>query len=166
MINKLVKAARYFIYHGDVPRLVVTAMAVVHGFIAVVFGTGLFISVGLQSSLSYKYLAGLPGWPLSVGALYVTLGIVILIARLRRDELSLVSSSAFLALAITSGMYGGFFLAGTIESRGIYGPQSMYLGFCTLYTLHSIYSFVEWLRDTRGVHNVPVDLVPANTNVD
>lgn len=163
MSKRMIEGAKYLIYYGDLSRLILSSMAVIHAVIAVSFGAGLFLSVGARVSQSYKYLYELPGWPLSVGTIYLILGITILVARVRKNELQMVSCITFFLLSVTSGLYGCLFLAGSQQSNGIYGPQSIYLGFCTLYFLHSIFSFVEWLRERRGVHNVPVNLIPATT---
>lgn len=136
----------------DLGALILTAMAITHGAVSVLFGAGLIASQlrGANDSPSYaRYLAHLPGWPISMGILFVLLGVIILYARLRRTEKSGLSAAAFLVLSLTGLVYGTLFLAGSRETNGLLGPQSLYFGLALVYFFHCINSVAVWLKERQ-----------------
>ena len=154
-IDKIISDAPY----TDLPRLVLSSMAAVHGIIVIIFGVGLIASVDRVNGPIYSYLQLVNGWPASVGTFYIICGVLVLVARFRKTERTVLSLIVFTLLAFASLAYGTLFLAGSADSQSILGPQVNYLGFSTLYFLHAIFSLSEWLKERRRGEDDIISLV-------
>ena len=124
-------------------RRVLSTMTLIHALVAIAFGTSLIFSAmaGREStSAAYALLRAVPGWPGTIGLVFIGLGVVQIYARYTHDKYVL-SAWTFVVHSSVSAVYGGLFLIGSISSPAIFGPQVLYFGTATLTGLHALYAF-------------------------
>ena len=122
------------------------AMLLVHGILMVCIGAAIVVSGSAPAVRhgSLMVLAHLPGWPWSWGIAATAAGVVLIVARQRRNLA--LCRRVLQVMTAWSAAYGLGLLAGAIQAGTAWYPVFLYAGLVVFYQLHRVALATPGLR--------------------